>query len=248
MKRVSVDERKNVLVAKTENDAYDYFVQIFAEEAKRAVANRASFSVALSGGSTPKPFFERLQDPSVALMINWSLLDLFWSDERCVPPNDSESNWGTASSYFTIPPLDQARKHRLIGESTDLEKTALEYEQDIKKTCCQGRLDLVMLGIGPDGHTASLFPHTAALNETQRWVVPNTVTEKQTTRLTLTFPAIDEARSVWVLAFGRSKAKALKRILFGPTTVDETPAFRLGTKENPVNFLIDRKAAYGLGL
>lgn len=249
MKRVTIDERREVLVAKTEEEAYDYFVQVFAEEAKRSVAARGCFSVALSGGKTPIPFYERLKEPSVALMINWPLVDFFWGDERCVPPTDTiESNWGSAIPYFMTPPLDGAGKHRLLGESEDLTKAALAYEADVKKNCEQGRFDLVILGMGDDGHTASLFPNTSALKETKRLYVPNEVPQKNCSRLTMTFPAIDQARALWVLAFGRPKAKALKKCLFGPTTTEETPASRLGTKETPVHFLIDRKAAYGLGL
>jgi 6-phosphogluconolactonase len=248
MKRVAVDERRTVLVAKTEDEAYDYFLQTFAEEAKRAVSARATFSVALSGGNTPLPFYERLKDPSVSLMINWSLLNLFWGDERCVPINDPECNWTNALPFFTIPPLDQAHKHRLIGDSTDHDKAARAYEAEVHHICPQDKFDLVLLGIGEDGHTASLFPNTEALNEKKRLYVANFIPQKNLWRLTITYPAIDNARAVWVLAFGRPKAKALKRILFGPTTTEETPAWRLGTKETPVTYLIDRKAAYGLGL
>lgn len=248
MKRVSVDERRNVIVAKTEDEAYEYFVQTFAEEAKKSVATHAGFSVALSGGSTPLPFYERLNDPSVALMINWQLLDLFWGDERCVPLQDPECNWSNAISYFALPPLAQARKHRLVGDSQDHKKAANDYESEMRRVCHQGKFDMVLLGIGEDGHTASLFPNTEALQEQTKLFVPNYIPQKKTWRMTMTFPAIDNARSLWVLAFGRPKAKTLKRILFGPTTVDETPAWKLGTKETPATYLIDRKAAYGLGL
>ena len=248
MKRVSVDERRNVVVAKTEDEAYDYFVQAFVEEAKRAVAARASFSVCLAGGHTPLPFYEKLKDPSIALMINWQLLDLFLGDERCVPLNDPDCNWSNILPHFVTPPMDQARKHRLVGDSLDHEKAARDYETELKKICPQGKVDLLMLGIGEDGHTASLFPQTAALQEKTKLVTVNSVPQKKETRLTITFPTIQQARSVWVLAFGRPKAKALKRILFGPTTVDETPAWNIGTKETPATYLIDRKAAYGLGL
>lgn len=246
MKRVTIDERREVLVAKNEDEAYDYFVQVFAEEAKRAVAARGCFNVALSGGKTPIPFYERFKNPSVALMINWPLVNFFWGDERCVPPTSSDSNWGSAIPYFSIPPLDGAHKHRLKGEAKDLDKAASSYENEVKKICPQERFDLVILGMGEDGHTASLFPNTEAIKETSRLFVPNTT--EAGPRLTMTFPAIDSSRSVWVLAFGRPKAKTLKKCFFGPTTIDETPCNRLGTKENPVHFLIDRKAAYGLGL
>lgn len=248
MKRVSVDERRKVIVAKTEEEAYDYFVQVFSEEAKRSVATRAAFSVALPGGATPLPFYEKLKDPSVALMINWQLLDLFWGDERCVPIDDPECTWSQALPFFTLPPLDQAKKHRLVGDGTDLEKAAYDYEAEVRKVCPQGKFDMLILGIGEDGHTASLFPNTEALKEQTRLFVPNFVPQKKIWRMTLTFPAIHNAKSIWVLAFGRPKAKILKKILFGPTTQEETPAWKIGTKETPVTYLIDRKAAYGLGL
>ena len=246
MKRVQFDERREILVAKTEEEAYDYFVQIFTDEAKKAVSGRGCFSVALSGGNTPLPFYEKLREPSIALMINWSLIDLFWGDERCVAPTDSESNFGNALPYFSAPPLDLARRHRLAGEAQDLDKTAREYEVEMKKHCSQGRFDLVILGLGEDGHTASLFPHSPALKEMTRLFVPNEVAEKKCSRLTLTYPALEQARSLWMLAFGRPKAKVLKKWLFGPTTVEEMPCSRLGTKESPIHILMDRKAAYGL--
>jgi 6-phosphogluconolactonase len=248
MKRVTVDKRRQVFVAKTEDDAYDFCLQTFTEEVKKAVAARASCSVALSGGNTPRRLYELLTEPSAALLVNWSLLDIFWCDERCVPPTDPESNFGNTMQYFNRPPLDQAKKHRLIGEATDLEATTREYEKTIKKTCSGDRFDLVLLGIGEDGHTASLFPKTQALKEEKRLYVPNYVPQKNEWRLTMTFHAIDTAKAVYVLALGKAKSKILKQILFGEYTYEQLPAQRLGTATNPVCFIIDKKAAYGLGL
>ena len=248
MKRVIIDERRQVFVAKTEEYAYDFCRQTFTEEVKKAVSVRASCSVALSGGNTPLRLFELFTEPSASLLINWSLLDIFWCDERCVPITDPESNYGNAMNYFSRPPLDQAKKHRLAGDAVDLEAAASEYEKTIKKVCSGERLDLVMLGIGEDGHTASLFPKTAALKEEKRLYVPNHVPQKNCWRLTMTFPAIDQAKAVYALAIGKSKSKILKQILFGEYNYEELPAQRLGTPTNPVCFIIDKKAAYGLGL
>ena len=127
MKRVIVDERRQVFVAKTEEEAYDFCLQTFTEEVKKAIASQASCSVAISGGTTPLRLYELLTEPSAALLINWSLLDIFWCDERYVPSDDPESNFGNAMHYFGRPPLDQAKKHRLEGDAKDLDKSAKEY-------------------------------------------------------------------------------------------------------------------------
>jgi 6-phosphogluconolactonase len=248
MKRVIVDERRQVFVAKTEEEAYDFCLQTFTEEVKKAIASQASCSVAISGGNTPLRLYELLTEPSAALLINWSLLDIFWCDERCVPPTDSESNFGNAMQYFGRPPLDQAKKHRLEGDAKDLDTAAKDYEKTVKKVCQEERFDMVLLGIGEDGHTASLFPKSAALKEEKRLYVANEVPQKKFWRLTMTFPAIDKAKAVFVLALGKSKSKILKQILFGEYNYEEIPAQRLGTPTNPVYFIIDKKAAYGLGL
>jgi 6-phosphogluconolactonase len=248
MKRVIVDERRHVFVAKTEDEAYEFCLQSITEEIKKAISARASCSLALSGGTTPIRLFDLLIEPSSALPINWSLLDIFWCDERCVPPDHSESNYGAAMHYFSSSPLDQAKLHRLAGEAVDREATTREYEQLVTGTCSGGRFDVVLLGIGEDGHTASLFPNTAALKEEHRLYVPNFVPQKDSWRLTMTFPAIERARTVYVLALGKTKSKALKQIFFGEYNYEQTPAQKLGTKTNPVCYIIDKKAAYGLGL
>jgi len=248
MKRVTVDERRQVFIAKTEEEAYEFCAQTFIEQAKKAISARGSFSVALSGGSTPLPLYELLTEPSSALLVNWPLLELFWGDERCVPPDDEESNYGNAMEYLTRPPLDQSKKHRFVGESTHLEKAARDYEKKLKNSCVDQRLDMILLGIGNDGHTASLFPNTTALKEEKKLCVANHVPQKKCWRLTLTFPAINLARSIYVLALGKGKSKILKKILFGPETPDEIPAQRIGTRKSPAYFVIDKKAAHGLGL
>jgi 6-phosphogluconolactonase len=248
MKRVVIDERRNVLVAKTDEEAYDFCVQTFIEEAKKSIAARATFSVALSGGQTPIPLYEKLTEPSSALLVNWPLIEIFWSDERALPPTDPESNYGTALKYFNAPPLDRAKKHRLVGDCEDLNNSASNYEKLVKATCSDGRFDLVLLGVGDDGHTASLFPKTAALKEEKKLFAANQVPQKNCCRLTITYPAIEQARAVYVIVIGKGKSKILKQIFFGEYQPQEFPAQKLGTKENPVTFIVDRKAVFGLGL
>ena len=243
-----IDERRQVVVAKTEDEAYDFCLQSLTENVKKAIATRGTCSIAISGGTTPLRLFEALVEPSSALPINWSLLNIFWCDERCVPPEDAESNYGNALRYFGCPPLDQAKKHRLPGDAPDLGKAASEYEKIVRKACPGGKFDLVLLGIGEDGHTASLFPKTAALHEEKKLYVPNQVPQKNCWRMTMTFPAIEAARAVYVLALGKSKSKALKQIFFGEYNYELVPAQRIGTTKCPACFIIDKKAAYGLGL
>jgi len=248
MKHVTLDERRKVSIASTEEEAYEYCAHTFIEQAQKAISSRAHFCVAVSGGQTPVPFFEALSQPSFALLVNWSLLDIFWVDERCVPADDPESNYGNARTYWQQSPLDQAKKHPLKGDSTDKDRTAREYEKRLKKACPGHCLDMALLGIGDDGHTASLFPNTQALHENKRLYVANHVPSKDSWRLTMTFPAIDQTRALYVLALGRGKSKILKKIFFSDYNYEEIPAQRIGTKENPATFIIDKKAAYGLGL
>jgi len=248
MKRVVIDNRRQALIFKTEEEAYAFCAETFIEQAQKAVSARGSFSVALSGGSTPLPVYEQLANPSTALLVNWSLVDIFWGDERCVPATDPESNYGNALSFLSIPPLDQAKKHRLIGDAPDLGKAAADYEKKLKTICSKGCLDMIFLGLGNDGHTASLFPHTKALTESTKLVTPNYLPEKDLWRMSLTFEAINSARSIYALVLGRGKSKILKRIFFDEKNIDELPGQNIGTEEHPAYFILDKKAAYGLGL
>ena len=248
MKRVIVDERRQVVVAKTEDEAYEFCLNTIIEEIQKTISARASCSIAISGGNTPLRLYELLTEPSTALLVNWSRLNIFWCDERCVPPTDPESNYGNAMRFFGNPPLDQAKTYRIPADAPELEKAAHEYEKLVKKICPEGVFDLVLLGIGADGHTASLFPKTKALSEERRLYIPNHVGADKGWRMTMTFPAIEHARMVYVLALGKTKTKILKQILFGESNPEEIPAQRLGTTEHPVTYIIDKKAAYGLGL
>lgn len=248
MKHVILDERRQVFVAKTEEEAYEFCQTTFVEEAKKNIAAHASFSVALPGGNTPRPLYERLTEPSTALLVNWSFLHVFVGDERCVPSDDPESNYGMLMEYFSRTPLNQAKLYRIAAEADDKEVAAQEYEKAAKKVMKDGRFDMVLVGLGDDGHTASLFPHTAALKENKRLFVPNHVPQKNCWRMTMTFAGIDQARSLYVLALGKGKAKILKKTLFGEDSFEELPARRLGTPLHPVCFVIDKKAAFGLGI
>ncbi|MFC2078266.1 6-phosphogluconolactonase, partial [Candidatus Bipolaricaulota bacterium] len=194
-----------------ETDAlYDHVAARFEALAGEAVSERRRFLVALSGGSTPIPLYERL---AYSKSIEWEAVHVFWSDERCVPPDDPASNYGTTRrALLEGIPIPSGNVHRIEGERDPVE-AADAYEVLIRHELAEdGRLDLVLLGIGADGHTASLFPLHQALTETVRWILPVHVSAEPAWRITMTLPLINAARQVILLAVGRDKAEAVAQM------------------------------------
>jgi 6-phosphogluconolactonase len=216
-----------------------------AEALRSAIAERGVLTIALAGGDTPRRMYEQL---AAARDLDWDRVEFFWGDERPVPPDHPDSNFGMAHAALVRPlGIDPRRIHRIEAERSDLDAAAREYEQELAKTCGapdEGPpiLDLVLLGMGPDGHTASLFPHTAALSETRRWVVANDVPQLSTRRITITFPLIERARATLVLVTGASKSDALAEVLEGPLDSQRLPSQRLRGSAN-VEWLVDAAAA-----
>ncbi len=245
---MTIDSRREAYISKTEEEALELCKDLIIKEIQNAILAKGQCSIAISGGKTPLPVFEQLTQPQESLLVNWPLVNIFWVDERCVPQDDPMSNYGNALPYFSTPPLDRAKKHRLIGDREPREQFAQEYEKLLTKTCVRGELDLVLLGIGEDGHTASLFPHTQALHEKKHLYVPNFIPQKNEWRMTLTFPGLDLARKTFVLCLGKGKAKILKQVFLKDTPFEEIPATRIGTPKNPAVFILDKKSSYGLGL
>jgi 6-phosphogluconolactonase len=186
-------------------------------EVRQAVADRGSCTLALAGGRTPEPVYRVLASDST---IDWDKVDLYFTDERAVPPEDPESNYGMIRraliSRVSIPP---ARVHRMKAESPDRDAAAWAYERTLPSS-----LDVLVLGIGQDGHTASLFPGSTALDEQHRLVVPVVGPKPPPNRLTLTPPVIEAARSVAVIATGADKAAVVARAIEGPWMPWEIPA------------------------
>lgn len=217
--------------------------------AAEAIAARGAFFVALSGGSTPRPVYRALaDDPDV----DWARWSLFWGDERCVPPEHPDSNYRMVKEEV----LDRrgargapqpAVVARLLGE-LDPERAAREYEDALRALVpAPGALpafDLVLLGMGGDGHTASLFPGTAALHEQERLVVANRVPQLGATRLTVTFPLINAARRVLFLVSGADKAAAFQAVHHGPRDLERWPSQGVHPASGKVTWLVD--AAAGL--
>lgn len=217
-----------------------------AADVLRASANGQDVRIALSGGSTPKRFHELLAQ---ADGIDWSRVHVYFGDERTVPPEDFESNFRMAKeTLLNKVPIPSVQVHRMRGE-LDPGEAAEEYERTLRETFGVEppgvpRFDLNVLGVGADGHTASLFPGTEALNERERWVVANHVPQLDSWRLTLTYPVLNAARLTLVLASGAGKADAIRRI-FDPNELDKPPAAFV-QPDGQIIWLLDEGAASGL--
>ena len=217
---------------------------------EEAVAARGRARVAVSGGSTPKVTFGLLADPALPFVnrIPWQQLDLFFVDERTVPPDDKDSNYRmTREALLSKVGMKPEQIHRMQGELTP-EAAAAEYEFDLRRSFrLEGaeapRFDVITLGMGDDGHTASLFPHTEAIHEMGRLVAANHVPQKDTWRITLTWPVINHAREVFFLIAGQDKAEPLKHVFLGPRDVETYPSQLIWPASGILTLILDQAAA-----
>jgi 6-phosphogluconolactonase len=223
----------------------------FTQAAEKAVAERGRARIAVSGGSTPKAAFQLLADESKPwrARMPWEKLDWFWVDERCVPPDHADSNYRmTCEAMLDKVPLKPEQVYRMEGE-LEPQSAAARYESLLRNTFrlegAEGpRFDLVELGMGPDGHTASLFPHTAAINEMARLVTANHVPQqKDSWRITLTWPVINNAGSVFFLIGGADKAKVLSEVVTGPNNPEHLPSQLIWPSSGILTLILDKAAA-----
>lgn len=216
-----------------------------ARIASEAIAARGRFTLVLAGGSTPRRLYARLAAAGQA-GVDWPRVHVFFGDERCVPPDDPASNFRMAAeTLLDAVPLPRGQVHRIRGED-DPALAALAYEQEIRRTfrsATPPAFDLVLLGMGDNGHTASLFPGVAALREQVRWVVPQYVEVMHTWRVTLTLPLINAARHVVFLVEGAGKAQTLREVLRGPYQPDVLPAQLIQPAAGRLQWLVDAAAA-----
>ena len=203
----------------------------FARIAAEASRARGAFSVALSGGSTPRGLYTLLaSDPALKAAVPWDRTQVFWGDERHVPPDHPDSNYRMArETLLSRVPIPPGNVHRIEGEQHDAARSAAAYEEELRRhfglTPGQlPRFDLVLLGLGPEAHTASLFPGTAALDETKRLAVSTWIEKLATERITLTAPVFNAAANVAFLVAGQDKALPLKAVLEGPYEPRQLPA------------------------
>ena len=224
--------------------------QYFVEMVDEAVGGRGRARIAISGGSTPKAAFELLGDPAEPWRgrMQWDRLELYWVDERCVPPDDQQSNYRmTRETLLDRTPLRPEQIHRMEGE-LEPEVAAARYESELRNSFrLEGaelpRFDLISLGMGPDGHTASLFPHTKGLHEMSPLVMANHVPQMDSWRITLTWPVINRASSVFFLISGADKAQILKEVLTGPRDVERLPSQLIRPASGILTLILDKSAA-----
>ena len=236
-----IDDRRILVVGDDRQEALTFCIEHFLQCAKEAIADHDAFYVALSGGSTPKAIYELLASDEHFDEINWAKAQVFWSDERAVPPEHPDSNYAMALSAglgkLTLPTKNI---HRMVAEN-DIEKNALEYEKTIAKVMGNAPFDLVMLGMGDDGHTASLFPGTKGLEEKERKVIANKVPQKKCTRMTFTFPFINQAHNAAIYVMGDSKKEMVNKVL--SEAMPTFPSGHVGTAEKPALWITDSEAA-----
>ena len=220
----------------------------FSHAAIEAVAQRGRFTVALSGGSTPKNLFTLLAT-NARTSLPWDRMFFFWGDERHVPPQDPESNYRMADeAMLSKIPVAAGNVFRVAAENPDAAAAAAAYEQTLRKFFAlePGQVpgfDLIMLGMGPDGHAASLFPESAALQEKSRLVVANWVEKFKTSRITFTLPVLNAARCVLFLVSGADKAPALHEVLESDAAGEKYPSKLIQPTDGKLIWLVDRAAA-----
>jgi len=211
--------------------------------ASRAADEGRTFSIALSGGSTPKALFELLATDPYKSRIDWAKVEVFFGDERTVPPDHKDSNYRMArEALLSKVPIPGDNVYRMAGER-DPNTAAREYGQMLKEKFGDGGIDLVLLGMGDDGHTASLFPETEALDETKHRCVANFVPKLNTWRLTLTAPFINRSAQVILLVSGASKAQRLQEVLEGAPDPRRLPVQLIKPASGRLTWLVDAAAA-----
>ena len=235
----------NLIVAPSAEALAQAGADRFIDAARRAITERGRFLVALSGGSTPKSVYPLISSPPRVRLVDWSRVEFFWGDERAVPPDHPESNFGVAYQMLIahLPGVRPDAIHRMQGEAADLDAAAMAYEADLRLVFgTHGeeipRFDLIWLGMGPDGHTASLFPGSDGLEVADRLVIANWAPGPGAWRLTLTYPVLNAAREVMFMAAGSDKSDALRSVLTGET---ELPAGRV--RAAVTDWLVDAAAA-----
>ncbi len=235
----------------TPQELFDAAAELVVRTAEEAVGQHGRFTIALSGGSTPKSLYNLLATNAKSV-LPWDRMFFFWGDERHVPPTDPESNFHMADETMLAKiPVAGGNVFRVEAENPDAAAAAKAYEKTLQKffelkpgeSPC---FDLILLGLGPDGHTASLFPGTAALRETSLLVVANWVEKFKTNRITFTLPVLNAARCIAFLVSGTDKADALHAVLEGDAPGEQYPAKLVKPDDGKLIWLVDRAASSGL--
>ncbi|GHO73707.1 6-phosphogluconolactonase [Ktedonobacter sp. SOSP1-85] len=220
-----------------------YVIQV----AQEAIVSHGRFTFALSGGNTPKALYKLLAAEPYTSQIDWNLVDIFWSDERCVPPESEDSCYRLAmDTMLSKVPIPASQIHRMHAEEKDRDAASQAYTEEMRRvfgTSGTPAFDLILLGMGPEAHTASLFPHQPSLQERERLVMPVSVPKPPPARLTLTPPVLQAPRHVLFLVTGQDKAEAVKEVIEGARNPDEYPAQLVQPTQGDVTWLFDTAAA-----
>jgi 6-phosphogluconolactonase len=234
------------VVSETAQEVADAVATWIAAQSRRAYGDHGSFSIALSGGSTPRMLNELLAGPEWQGRIDWSCWNVYFADERACPPDDPASNYYLAkTTLLSRVPIDAGRVHRMSGERADLDAAAAEYSALLASSLPADsagapRLDVILLGLGENGHTASLFPGTPALEVVDRWATRGLADYEPFDRITLTYPTINAAAAVGFMVTGTGKHQALVA-----TARDEVPASRVRPTDGTLAWFLDAAAAAG---
>jgi len=224
-------------------EAAQYIVRLASE----SIVMHGRFTIALSGGSTPRKLYSLLGSEPYRSQIDWALVEIFWSDERCVPPDSEDSNYRMArETLLSNIPIAAKQVHRMPADQPDRDVASQAYTLEMQRTFGTDgipRFDLIQLGMGPEGHTASLFPHQPSLHEQQRLVMPVITPKPPPPRLTFTPPLLNAARHILFLVTGADKSDAVHAVLEGEYNPDEYPAQIVRPKDGEVTWMLDTAAA-----
>jgi len=234
----------NILICRNSQAVAEETAERFICAARRSVAERGAFFVALSGGNSPRDTYRHLASETIRDQVPWEKTFVFFTDERCVPPDHEESNYKLANDLLLSKvPIPSLNIFRFPGELQPAD-AALQYDQILRNRLGDApRFDFILLGMGYDTHTASLFPNSPALSELTRLAVENFVARLNTYRLTLTIPILRNARQIIILALGEQKAGAVRDVLQGPTDEQAHPVQAIRPTDGRLLWIIDQEAA-----
>lgn len=219
--------------------------QLFVQASQHAIAQRGRFAVALTGGTSPEGLYRLLASSPYREQVQWEQVDIFWGDERWVPLDDERSNARMAhETLLSHVPVPQSQIFPMWADGVSPEEFAQQYEQTLRDHLnADGCFDLILLGMGADGHTASWFPHTKVLHEHSKWVAAYYLDAQDMYRITLTIPLVNRANQIAVIAYGNNKADALYEVLKGARNSEQYPAQLIDLSGDRVTWLVDEAAA-----
>lgn len=237
------DSPRKILIPGNAEETVMFCVRDLVDKAKKSIEANGSFNIALSGGSTPKVIYKSLAN-DYQDACDWSKVHIFWSDERCVSPEDPDSNYHMAmTNGLNELAILPEHIYRMPADAKDLKSAAESYEKKIREIVPNGAFDFIMLGMGDDGHTASLFPYTEAIHEKQKLVTENHVTQKSCWRMTFTYPCINNAKFVRFYVIGKNKSTVIEKVFGRVFDPDKYPSQGVGTHKNPSLWIADNDAA-----